>query len=256
MIYKIFILFCFMLFARFVRADYITQNVSDGCASNLSNIYAIYSANQYNCGAGYYVPANHDGCVVCPAGSICVGGTYSFNETMSQGMERLRSVSVNVNYGCDRDLLLYSPSLFFAQFTPNQHTCATGYYMPANYDGCQLCPTNNYCGGGTYTFNENLAQGIASCASGLFAPTGMWESAQCGRILHIGDQIVYLRATKKTTPSVNVDIDNDGVADFFGNMTTLDVPMTNGTQRKLKLSYGGQTYSVYDDSVDLTGYQN
>ena len=108
----------------------------------------------------------------------------------------------------------------------------------------------------TYTFNETLTQGIVSCDAGLFAPSGMWEVAQCGRILHVGDGFVYLRATKKTTPSVNVDLDHDGVADYFGNMTTLDVPMSSGTQRKLKLRWDNTTYSVYDDSVDLSLYQS
>ena len=146
--------------------------------------------------------------------------------------------------------------VFNARFVPNEYDCAPGEYVPANSDGCVVCPADSYCPGGHYVFNETETQGITACAPGLYAPTGMWESAQCGRILHIGDEVVYLRSTQKTTPALHVDIDNDGVADFFGNVITLDVPMTNGTQRKLKLSYGGQTYSVYDDSVDLTQYQN
>ena len=128
--------------------------------------------------------------------------------------------------------------------------------MPANYDGCVICPVDNYCGGGTYTFNETVAQGIVSCGAGLFAPSGMSSSNQCGRILHIGDNVVYLHSVKKTTPALHVDIDQDGTADYFGNMTTLDVPMTRGTERKLKLQYDGVTYSVYDDSVDLSEYTN
>ena len=82
------------------------------------------------------------------------------------------------------------------------------------------------------------------------------ESAQCGRILHVGDEVVYLRSTKKTTPSVNVDLDHDGVADYFGNMTTLDVPMSRETPRKLKVRMNGTVYSIYDDSVDLGLYGN
>ena len=61
--------------------------------------------------------------------------------------------------------------------------------------------------------------------------------------------MVYLRSVKKTTPSLNIDIDNDGVADFFGNMTTSDVVMNANTDKKLKVQYGGQTSSVYDDTV-------
>lgn len=129
--------------------------------------------------------------------------------------------------------------------------CSKGEYLPAHRYQCETCPENNYCVGGTYPYSETNTSGATQCPNGLYAPAGMWESAQCGRILHIGDNVVYLRATKKTSPAIHIDIDNDGIADYFGNMTTLDVPMTRGTTRKLKLRYGGITYSVYDDSVDF-----
>ena len=32
------------------------------------------------------MPANTDGCVKCPENSYCAGGTYTFNETMTQGI--------------------------------------------------------------------------------------------------------------------------------------------------------------------------
>ena len=95
--------------------------------------------------------------------------------------------------------------------------------------------------------NETVPQGITACVAGLYAPAGMWESAQCGRILHIGENVVYLRSVKKTTPSLNVKIGNDI---FYGNMTTTDVSMNADTTHKLKLNYGGLTYSVYDDSIN------
>ncbi len=129
--------------------------------------------------------------------------------------------------------------------------CGAGEYLPQHWFQCEKCPENNYCAGGTYAYSETTASGATSCTSGLYSPAGMWESAQCGRILHIGDAAVYLRSVKKTTPSLNIDIDNDGTPDFFGNMTTSDVVMSNGTTRKLKLQYGGNTYSVYDDSVNI-----
>ena len=128
--------------------------------------------------------------------------------------------------------------------------CGSGEYLPQHWYQCEKCPNNNYCSGGTYTYNGS-DQGLTACASGLYSPTGMWESAQCGRILHIGDEVVYLRQTKKTTPALHIDIDNDGIADFFGNVTTADVPMHAGSERKLKIQHTGITYSVYDDTVDV-----
>ena len=129
--------------------------------------------------------------------------------------------------------------------------CAAGEYLPAHWYKCEPCPENNYCVGGTYPYSETISSGATQCPSGLYSPAGMWESTQCGRILQIGDEVVYLHTTKKTSPALHIDIDHDGVADFFGNMTTRDVPMTRGTTKKLKLSFGGQIYSVYDDSVDI-----
>jgi len=134
--------------------------------------------------------------------------------------------------------------------------CNAGEYLPAHWYKCEPCPQNNYCPGGTYPYSETIPSGATQCPNNLYSPAGMSSLTQCGRILHIGDEIVYLHSTKKTTPALHVDIDQDGIADYFGNMTTLDVPMTRGTDKKLKLQYDGVTYSVYDDSVDLSEYQN
>lgn len=233
------------LFVNFAFADgYITGNISGGCL-NYGDLNAVFELNQHTCLSGYYLPANYDGCVACPSDAICNGGTFTFNETMAQGIV-YTTITQNISHGCAINII---PS--GAIFEINQHTCTPGYYLPANTDGCVGCPENSYCAGGTYTFNETTAQGIVACAAGLFAPTGMWEVAQCGRILHVGDEVVYLRATKKTLHAVHVDVNNDGIADFFGNMTTADVPMHAGTTRKLKVQFGGQTYSVYDDTVTV-----
>lgn len=134
----------------------------------------------------------------------------------------------------------------------SNHVCAAGEYLPISYDACTTCPENSYCPGGTYSFDTTMTQGIIACAAGLYAPAGMSSVEQCGRILHIGDNVVYLRSVKKTTPSLNFDTDLDGVPDFFGNMTTEDVPMTRGAERKLKIKYDDRIYSVYDDSVDVS----
>jgi len=227
-----------------------TENVSNGCVYS-ANIDALFEPNTHICSAGYYLPANTDGCVVCPSGATCGGGTYNFNENRSQGISYAKQMNADIVHGCDAGV----SGVWTALFEPNQHNCAQGSYLPANTDGCRLCPADSYCVGGTYTFNETLTQGIVSCASGLYSPSGMWEAAQCGRILHVGDGFVYLRATKKTSPALHLDLDHDGVADYFGNMTTLDVPMSRETQRKLKVRYNNTTYSIYDDSVSLGASQ-
>ena len=128
------------------------------------------------------------------------------------------------------------------------YVCDPGYYLPADAEGCIVCPMNSYCVGGAFQYNETTDQGISECPNSWYSPAGMHELASCGRILHIGDNVVYLRSVKKTTPALHVKVGDDI---FYGNMTTTDVSMHSDTERKLKLQYGGQTYSVYDDTVDV-----
>ena len=62
----------------------------------------------------------------------------------------------------------------------------------------------------------------------------------CGRVLNIGSQKIYLRSDKKTDRALHVGINGDV---FYGNMSTsIDGP--------LKINYNGTTYSVYDDSME------
>ena len=196
----------------------ILQNVNDACAANIPHrIRAVFTLNSYNCNVGYYLPADATGCVACLTGHTCVGGTYTFNETTDQGIEI------------------------------NTYTCDAGYYLPANNDGCVICSADSYCTGGTYQYSETETQGIGACGSGLYSPAGMSNANQCGHILHVGDAAVYLHGTKKTSPAVHVKIGNDI---FYGNMTTADVVMHAGSAHKLKVNFGGQTYSIYDDTVN------
>lgn len=49
--------------------------------------------------------------------------------------------------------------------------------------------------------------------------------------------------------AVHFDFDHNGVADFFANMTTIDVPMHTGSSRRLHIKLNDVTYSVYDDTI-------
>lgn len=129
--------------------------------------------------------------------------------------------------------------------------CDAGNYLPAHGYECVECPINNYCSGGTCNYSESVNNGITQCPNNLYSPRGSYSVDQCGRILHLGDNTMYLRSVKKTVPSLNIDIDNDGTPDFFGNMTTQDVVMNADTERKLQVQYNGLTYFVHDDTVNV-----
>ena len=47
---------------------------------------SCYESTPQTCAAGEYLPRYYDSCAICPSGSACSGGTYSFNETTNQGI--------------------------------------------------------------------------------------------------------------------------------------------------------------------------
>ena len=119
-------------------------------------------------------------------------------------------------------------------------TCSGGEYVPTAGDGCVNVGAGYWGAGGTVSQTSTL--GRNECASGLTtigSGAGADEAGDCGRVLNVGDEKIYLRSTKKTTPSLNISINGDV---FYGNMST-------ATKGSLRINSGGTTYSVYDDSM-------
>ena len=87
-----------------------------------------------------------------------------------------------------------------AFFKPNTYTCSNGYFLPANTDGCQPCPIDHICNGGTFTFNELQSQGI-----------------------------VYKTLTRNATKACASNINHVLVALFEPNTVTLNYDNGDGT---------------------------
>ncbi|MBR2392895.1 MAG: hypothetical protein IKB05_00175, partial [Alphaproteobacteria bacterium] len=77
------------------------------------------------------------------------------------------------------------------------------------------------------------ATGLVTCGAGKCAN----EAADCGRILHAGNQSIYLRSVARTSPALNVKIGNQT---FFGALST-------SYSSALKVKNDGTTYSVVND---------
>ena len=116
--------------------------------------------------------------------------------------------------------------------------CPANSYCPGFADGMPLCSDSNY------TYGTTL--GLNACPTGLLSPAGSWKSSQCGHILHIGDNTLYLHGTKDTTPSLNV---RWGDTTWYANMTLADKKMNINSDRYLKIRYDNTTYNVCDDTV-------
>ncbi len=250
-------LLCVLLSVNsFADDGIITQNVQNGCSTgnllpinNQASIHVIWQPNSYTCAPGYFLPANAIECVKCSSDHTCPGGTYTFNENISQGIMFNSILTTDFAGGCVNDILFptNSNSNVKAIWERNSYDCSAGYYLPADGVECVICPHNNYCPGGMYTYSETVTQGIMECPNNLFSPSGVFEVESCGRKLHIGDETLYLRSSKKTTPSLNIDINNDGIADFFGNATLQRTTLNSTSQRYLHVG----EYYIYDDSIRL-----
>ena len=149
--------------------------------------------------------------------------------------------------------------------TSSVNTCLTNYTISgtaaSNHDAASDCKIS--CGGGSYIAAANntscsavgagywaaastVSQGSAGvrnqCDEGLTtigSGAGADEVGDCGRVLNVNGEKIYLRSTKKTTPSLNVSISG---TTFYGNMGASSIG-------SLKLKSDGTTYSVYDDSM-------
>lgn len=149
--------------------------------------------------------------------------------------------------------------------TSSVNSCLTNYTITGtaatNHDAASDCKI--YCSGGAYIAAANdtscedvgagywaaastVSQGSAgvrnACDAGLTtigSGAGADEAGDCGRVLNVNGEKIYLRSDKKTTPSLNVSISGKT---FYGNMGT-------STVGSLKIKSSGTTYSVYDDSM-------
>ena len=123
-------------------------------------------------------------------------------------------------------------------------TCGAGQYVASAGAGCvnvgvDTTTNTGYWGaGGTVAQTATLARN--KCDTGLITTgsgTGANEAGDCGRKLHAGDNVIYLRSAERTSPSLRVKV---GDKTFFGALST-------ALSGALKVKNGSTTYSVVND---------
>ena len=123
-------------------------------------------------------------------------------------------------------------------------TCGAGQYVASAGAGCvnvgvDTTTNTGYWGaGGTVSQTATLARN--KCDTGLITTgsgTGANEAADCGRKLHAGDNVIYLRSAERTSPSLRVKV---GDTTFYGALST-------ALSGALKVSKDGTKYSVVND---------
>ncbi len=240
---KLFASLLFILITQIAMADDIV------CNSANTVYFAVYEINTYDCTSGYYLPANTLGCKPCPSGFTCPGGTFQFNPNMFQGLYFTENITTTMNNVCAANF----PTDIFAIYEANKHDCATGFYMPVNTDGCVKCPENNYCVGGTYTFNKTITQGITPCPDSYpYAPVGMWDENQCGRKLHVDGDFLYVHKSPAAPAEHRLYV-KFGDSVYSANATPVsenaDLKMSVNAQHTLHVKIDGVEYLIHDDSV-------
>jgi len=126
-------------------------------------------------------------------------------------------------------------------------SCKPGYRAIAGGETCEPVG-EGYWTPETYDIPYGKNGPANQCPAGLTTigfGQGADEAADCGRVLNVSGQKLYLRSAKRTTPSLRVNI---GGTTFFGNMSTALRNLNANTTKKLRMSYDNKTYSVYDDA--------
>ena len=120
------------------------------------------------CQSGTYLPAGALECATCLSGYYCTHGSYQFNANNAQGLTACSGATPNSLPGATNAGACFSG------------TCAAGTYLPKGASTCATCPAGFWCGGGNYTFSDQIDQGAVQCNSATpFSEAGSDESSDC-----------------------------------------------------------------------------
>ena len=234
-------------FPNFANGEYMQPNMiyqNSALAVNMDGVYegevwakAVYTDGAV-CSPGTYLPANKVVCETCLEDNYCLGGTFLLsaeNQGITSCVDGLSSpAGASSADMCD---LLHI-------------TCDAGTYLPAGATSardCAICPENKYCGDDNpreFVANAVEDQGVASCPSGLVSPRGTTSVGGCGKIMHIGEDVLYLTSEQQTTPALAVKLEGKV---YYAKMTPGAKAINEATNTSLRTRVDGVEYSIQDN---------
>ena len=117
--------------------------------------------------------------------------------------------------------------------------CDAGMYVATAGAACENVGAGYYAPGGEVPYGS-ISDNRGQCPVQLTTigyGYGANEADDCGRKLHAGDEVVYLRSAPRTSPALNVRV---GDTVFYGAMSST-------LAGKLKVNNNNTTYSVVND---------
>ncbi len=237
------------------NATIVCNSANLGVTSGTAIITATWTTDSITCAAKKYLPAGATVCVDCIAGGYCPGGTYTYNLNLVQGITvcATNTYSNAAAAQCTACLTANGYQNSGDEFADHAYesscktTCAVGQCVATARAACANVGTTGWATGGVVAQGDTLAcnvcqSGTSTCGYGACAD----EAGDCGRVLYVGANKLYLRSDRKTDRTLNVKIGNNI---YYANMSPSNLNMSNGVNKSFKIKVGNAVYSVYDDSV-------
>lgn len=197
--------------------------------NNIGNktLYAVWQIRSISCTSGNYLPLNSVNCATCEAGSICSGGTYTFNPTTTQG----------------------------------KIECVTGSYSTSGSSSCIACQGKTTTGNGQGSCNANCSNSVGVSTW----ETATWNSSTntvsnncvvktCGSdYIKDGNTCILNTVTVLVHGYPNKTVKIDGTTYTLNNNGTVSVALTVGSHTFIDgyITSNTKTLTVTSSTTEL-----
>lgn len=135
------------------------------------------------------------------------------------------------------------------QLPKTEVKCEAGYYLPKNSKTCAECTQNHYCPGATYQISATTDQGIEACPDSLKSPVSASSVKDCGIVMHINGDVLYLHKDKRGPSLVIKGKDADTL--WYADATSVSEeggkqPISKGASKELHVMINGQEHTVHN----------